>query len=283
MSTMWCAISGWVIWCNCVAVWSSVQIRACSFIKQFPLEKIRRKALLIWLGIVISLKVTIMHNVADKKREIQHLRELSLQDASTHQEGVTILRGSAILMWPPGVGGRTDQSDKDSLPGCENESLHRMCTQDPSVGLSWPLALTVANGGLALDQCTERLGSLSLPFHQARKGGILPEATPRSHRPCHSPILWVTAAVPMSLGTPRCPATSEGQPATLSLWWWEGKSLMICSWMSDPCKQPQQTLWCWVDVDMTAHTYACVTKWNNIHNLVHYFVGKGLNIFLVSV
>lgn len=99
-----------------------------------------------------------------------------------------------------------------------------MHTQDPSVGLSWPLALAVANGGLALDQCTERLRSSSLPFHRARKGGTLPGAMPRSHRPCHSPILWVTAAVPMSLGTPRWPATQEGQPATLSLCWWEGKS-----------------------------------------------------------
>lgn len=44
-----------------------MQIRACSFIKQFQLEKIRRKALLIWQEIVISLKATIMHNVADIK------------------------------------------------------------------------------------------------------------------------------------------------------------------------------------------------------------------------
>lgn len=39
-------------------VWSSVQIRACLFIKQFRLGKIRRKVLLIWRGIVISLKAT---------------------------------------------------------------------------------------------------------------------------------------------------------------------------------------------------------------------------------
>lgn len=206
MSTMWCTISGRAIWCNCVSVWSSVQIRACSFIKQFLLEKIRRKALLIWWEIVISLKATIMHNVADIKQKKGYLSFASI-NAWGGGWWYTILRGMAIVMRPPGVGGSTDQSDKDSLPGCENESLHRMRTQDPSVGLSWPLALTVANGGLALDQCTERLGSPSLPFHRARKGGMLPEATPRSHRPCHFPILWVTAAVPMSLGTPRCPAT----------------------------------------------------------------------------
>lgn len=37
------------------------------------------------------------------------------------------------------------------------------------------------------------------------KGGTLPEATPRSHRPRHFPILWVTAAVPTSAALPCCP------------------------------------------------------------------------------
>lgn len=139
------------------------------------------------------------HQTQKKKMSLSRVHPLIGEGA--------ILRGMGILMWPPEVGGNADQSDKDSIPGCENESLHRMRMQDPSVGLSWPLALTLANGGLALDQCTERLGSLSLPFHRARKGGMLPEATPCSHRPRHFSILWVTAAVPMSLGTPCCPAT----------------------------------------------------------------------------
>lgn len=57
---IWCSISGWAIGCRCEAVWSSAQIRACSFIKQFQSKKIKRKALLIWKEAVISLKAAIM-------------------------------------------------------------------------------------------------------------------------------------------------------------------------------------------------------------------------------
>ncbi|KAG7225759.1 hypothetical protein INR49_014410 [Caranx melampygus] len=48
--------------------------------------------------------------------------------------------------------------------------------------------LTMANGGLALDQCTERQGSPSLPFHWARIGRdaarshvVEPSTLPLSH------------------------------------------------------------------------------------------------------
>lgn len=62
---------------------------------------------------------------------------MSFCSASTHQGGVYYSeRSGHIVMWPREQGGGTDQSDKDSLPGSENESLHRMRTQDPSVGLS---------------------------------------------------------------------------------------------------------------------------------------------------
>lgn len=57
-----------------------MQIRACLFIKQFLLEKIRRKALLIWQDSVITLKATITHNVADikKKKKKERVYEMSL-------------------------------------------------------------------------------------------------------------------------------------------------------------------------------------------------------------
>lgn len=44
-----------------------MQIRPCSFIKQFLLEKMRWKAVLIWQEIVISVKAKIMENVVDTK------------------------------------------------------------------------------------------------------------------------------------------------------------------------------------------------------------------------
>lgn len=64
----------------------------------------------------------------------------------------------------------TDQTDKDSLTGCENESLNRMCTQDPSAGLRWPLALMEANGELALDQWTQSHGLPILALSSVQEG-----------------------------------------------------------------------------------------------------------------
>lgn len=71
------------------------------------------------------------------KKKKKERKKMSLSRVhQLNREGSAILRGMAILMWPPGAGGGADQSDKDSIPGCENESLHRMHMQDPSVGLS---------------------------------------------------------------------------------------------------------------------------------------------------
>lgn len=91
----------------------------------------RWKAVLIWQEIVISVKAKIMENVVDTKP-----KKMSLSRVHPLIGEGAILRGMGILMWPPEVGGNADQSDKDSIPGCENESLHRMRMQDPSVGLS---------------------------------------------------------------------------------------------------------------------------------------------------
>lgn len=192
-----------------------------------------------------------MHNVADIKHT--HTKKMGIFErflaGSMHQAireergGVSILRGMDILMWPLGAGGSTDQSDKDSLSGCESESRHRTRTQDPSVGLSWPLALTMANGGLALDQCTERQGSPSLPFHWARIGRdaarshvVEPSTLPLSH-----PVGDSCSANEPGDTTLPLPCRKDGQQLYLC-GGGRGKSVMIRLWMSEPCKQHRQIL-----------------------------------------
>lgn len=164
--------------------------------------------------------------------------------------GCIISSGTGQLFWVAKV-------DKNWLPGCGNESLYRLHMQNPSAGLSWPLALTVSNGGLAFDQSIAKLGSWSLAFHQARVGRMLPGATRRSHRPYHFPILgWQLqrqgawgrhTALPCRKDSQQLCLCGEG----------EGKPQMSCLWMSHSCKYPLHMMLWWPVQDKSGDMSWC--------------------------